>query len=180
MSDLSQAIAFASRLYRQRAGTAYAGYIKRDPMARLELRPGRVNPYAIDLLGMPDADSAEFARYGAVIGGALDGIKSPRHAAQLQVSNAALDRLFGNLIPSCAGVSRRTTSSAAWSRPKAIRSRRARSCRCAHCCSSQGSRPRSRTGTVQRRNATIIRGPMRIPVTAGAARAPHVPVPAGG
>jgi P450-derived glycosyltransferase activator len=47
MSDLGQAISFASGLYRQRAGTVYAGYVRRDPMARLTLRPGRDDPYAI-------------------------------------------------------------------------------------------------------------------------------------
>jgi P450-derived glycosyltransferase activator len=215
MSDIGQAIAFASRLYGQRAGTAYAGYVKRDPLALLRLRPGRANPYPVydrirtggrlvptplgnwmsashavcgevlrnrrfgvrpadsaagpdefdlsflemnppdhtrlrrlaqpafspravagyhdliertvgdlldqaraaggfdlvsafaaplpiavitGLLGIPDADFDEFARYGAVIGSALDGITSLRHARQLQASSAALERLFGNLF----------------------------------------------------------------------------------
>src|ERR1700735_4853990 len=47
MSDLGQAIAFACRLYRRRAGIAYAGYIRRDPVALLSLRPGRDDPYVI-------------------------------------------------------------------------------------------------------------------------------------
>ena len=216
MSDVGQAIAFASRLYGQRASTAYAGYVRRDPLALLRLRPGRADPYPLydriraggrlvptplgnwvsashsvcdevlrnrrlgvrpadsatagpdefdlsflemnppdhtrlrrlalpafspravagyqdriertvndlldgasaagsfdlvtafaaplpiavitDLLGIPDADSREFARYGAVIGSALDGITSLRHARQLQASSAALERLFGNLF----------------------------------------------------------------------------------
>src|SRR6516225_4694602 len=45
MSNAGQAIAFASRLYGQRAGTAYAGYVRRDPLALLRLRPGRADPY---------------------------------------------------------------------------------------------------------------------------------------
>ena len=39
-----------------------------------------------DLLGVPDAKADDFARYGATIGSALDGIRSMRHAAQLQAS----------------------------------------------------------------------------------------------
>ena len=227
--DLRQATAFGARLYRQRAGVAYAGHLKRDPMALLQLRPGRDNPYAIydriraggtlvptrlgnwvtpshrvcksvlrdrrfgvtpidpaspgpaspgpgdpgpaeqsdfnlsflemnppdhsrlrrlgqpafspaavaayrgriettvgdlldraraagefdlvsafaaplpiavitDMLGIPDADASEFSRYGAVIGSALDGIRSLRHAGQLQASDAALRRLFESLF----------------------------------------------------------------------------------
>src|SRR5580698_10608863 len=197
MSDLTQTIAFASQLYREKAATAYAGYVRRDQLARLSLRPGRANPYPLyeqlrargplirtrlgewvttshrvcsavlrdrrfgqtpadeveasfltmnppdhtrlrriaapafspkavatyqpriekvvgdlldraaarpafdlvsefaaplpiavitDLLGIPDADAAEFARYGVVIGGAIDGIRSLRHAAQAQAA----------------------------------------------------------------------------------------------
>jgi cytochrome P450 len=47
MSELGQALSFASGLYRQRASVAYAGYVRRDPMARLSLRPGRDDPYSI-------------------------------------------------------------------------------------------------------------------------------------
>jgi cytochrome P450 len=217
MSDLGQVITFASGLYRQRAGVRYAGYVRRDPMALLGLRPGRVNPYPVyarlraggpltptrlgnwvstshrvcdavlrdrrfgvrlddeehpaapdgedlsflsmnppdhtrlrrlalpafspkavatyqtriertvgdlldrasaagqfdlvsgfaaplpiavitDLLGIPDSHSADFARYGTVIGSALDGIKSMRHARQLLASNSELEHLFGHLF----------------------------------------------------------------------------------
>ncbi|MGD0244583.1 MAG: cytochrome P450 [Streptosporangiaceae bacterium] len=38
---------FASGLYRERAGLAWAGYLQRDPMSLLKLRPGRENPYAV-------------------------------------------------------------------------------------------------------------------------------------
>jgi hypothetical protein len=47
MSDLGQAIRFASRLYRERTANLYAGYVRRDPMALVGLRPGRDNPYAL-------------------------------------------------------------------------------------------------------------------------------------
>src|SRR5882672_9315968 len=47
MTQLGQAISFAARLYRQRANIAYFGYLRRDPMALLQLRPGRVDPYTI-------------------------------------------------------------------------------------------------------------------------------------
>jgi cytochrome P450 len=215
MSQLGQAIAFASRLYRDRAGVFGAGYLRRDPMALLQLRPGRVNPYAVydrlrergpltptrlgnwvstshrvcdcvlrdrrfgarpedqpagpdefdlsflgmnppdhsrlrrlalpafspravatyqgriertvgdlldqaeaagrfdlvsgfaaplpiavitNLLGIPDSSSADFARHGMVFGSALDGIKSMRHARQLQASDVELEQLFENLF----------------------------------------------------------------------------------
>ncbi len=51
-----------------------------------------------DLLGVPDADAAAFAQYGAVIGSALDGIQSLRHASQLQANGVKLQALFENLF----------------------------------------------------------------------------------
>jgi P450-derived glycosyltransferase activator len=214
MSEAGRAAAFTVGLYRARAGTAYAGYVTRDPMALLQLRPGRADPYQIyerirdrgplsptrmgnwvtashrvcdsvlrnrrlgvgaldgagpddfnlsflemnppdhtrlrrlampafspravasyrgriertvgalldtagasgefdlvsefaaplpiavitDLLGVPDADAREFSSYGAVIASALDGIRSLRHARQLQANDASLRRLFENLF----------------------------------------------------------------------------------
>ena len=217
MSQLSQVIRFASGLYRQRAGVAWNGYLRRDPMALLQLQPGRVDPYAVygrlraggpltptrlgnwvstshrvcdsvlrdrrfgaspaadgepagpdafdlsflemnppdhsrlrrlampafspkavagyagriertagdlldaasaagrfdlvsgfaaplpiavitDLLGIPDSHSVDFARHGMLIGGALDGIRSLRHAGQLQASNQQLTLLFEQLF----------------------------------------------------------------------------------
>jgi hypothetical protein len=44
MSDLGVAARFAGALYRQRAGTLVSGYLRRDPLARLALRPGRTDP----------------------------------------------------------------------------------------------------------------------------------------
>ncbi|HEY7045174.1 MAG TPA: cytochrome P450 [Nocardioidaceae bacterium] len=51
-----------------------------------------------DLLGIPDARATEFARYGATIGSALDGIKSMRHASALMAANRELEKLFGDLF----------------------------------------------------------------------------------
>jgi cytochrome P450 len=215
MSDLHKAASFAAGLYRERARVLLAGYVQRDQVALLALRPGRTNPYAVydrirargtivptrmgnwatpshrvcsavlrdrrfgvrlddeplgpdeldmsllsmnppdhtrlrrliqpafspkivagyasriertvgglldaaaaagefdlisdfaavlpiavitDLLGIPDADSAYFARIGAIIGSAIGGIRSLRHAARLQESADALDRLFADLF----------------------------------------------------------------------------------
>ncbi|MGH3277366.1 MAG: cytochrome P450 [Streptosporangiaceae bacterium] len=47
MSNLGPAIRFASSLYRERAGIAFAGYAQRDPVSLLSLRPGRSSPYPI-------------------------------------------------------------------------------------------------------------------------------------
>jgi P450-derived glycosyltransferase activator len=47
MSQLAQAFRFAKGLYGQNAAIAYAGYVKRDPLALLAMRPGRDDPYAI-------------------------------------------------------------------------------------------------------------------------------------
>ena len=217
MSDIGQAARFAARLYRGRATIGYAGYVRRDPMALLQLRPGHADPYPIyerirergtlvptrlgnwmtashrvcdsvlrnrrlgvrpeggsapseaegfdlsflemnppdhtrlrrlalpafspkagasyrdrvestvgglldraaaagrfdlmpqfaaplpiavitDLLGVPDADCGEFARYGAAVGSALDGIKSLRHARVLMANGIRLQRLFEELF----------------------------------------------------------------------------------
>ncbi|PZS31285.1 MAG: cytochrome P450 [Pseudonocardiales bacterium] len=51
-----------------------------------------------DLLGIPNADAADFARYGATIGSALDGVKSLSHARALMAANAALERLFADVF----------------------------------------------------------------------------------
>jgi hypothetical protein len=47
LRQLSLAARFASGLYRERARIAAAGYLRRDPMSLLRLRPGRENPYAV-------------------------------------------------------------------------------------------------------------------------------------
>lgn len=214
MSELTSTVAFITQLYREKAGTAYAGYVRRDPVARLSLRPGRADPYPLyeelrargtltparqgswattshrlcstvlrdrrfavampapdqppdmelsflgknppahtrlrrivapafspkavatytarieqvagalldqvaagaefdlvsafaaplpiavitALLGVPDSDAATFTRYGVLIGGALDGIRSVRHAVALQAAQTELSQLFENLF----------------------------------------------------------------------------------
>ena len=47
MSAVTDAARFAAALAVQKATTAWVGYARRDPMARLTLRPGRVDPYAV-------------------------------------------------------------------------------------------------------------------------------------
>jgi P450-derived glycosyltransferase activator len=51
-----------------------------------------------DLLGVPDADAVKFSRLGAVIGSALDGIQSLRHASRLNAANTELAKLFEDLF----------------------------------------------------------------------------------
>jgi cytochrome P450 len=51
-----------------------------------------------DLLGVPDADAAEFSAVGTVIGSALSGIRSLRHAAQLKAADESLRTLFSSLF----------------------------------------------------------------------------------
>lgn len=51
-----------------------------------------------DLLGVPDADTAAFSRYGAAIGSALAGIRSLRHAREVMAANRALEQLFLDLF----------------------------------------------------------------------------------
>jgi P450-derived glycosyltransferase activator len=214
MSDLTRTVAFAGQLYRRKAARAYAGYVRRDPLSLLSLRPGRADPYPLyerlrgqgtltptrlgnwattshrvcsavlrdrrfgvapedsaepdelelsflgknppdhtrlrriatpafspkavatytprieqvagelldeavrkgefdlvsafaaplpiavitTLLGVPESDTATFTRYGVLIGGALDGIRSLRHAARLQAADNELGQLFESLF----------------------------------------------------------------------------------
>jgi hypothetical protein len=51
-----------------------------------------------DLLGVPTAHADQFARWGATIGTALDGVKGVRHLAALMRANAGLERLFTELF----------------------------------------------------------------------------------
>ena len=50
------------------------------------------------MLGIPDADAATFQRYGTAIGGAIDGVRSVRHARELIRANLELERLFEALF----------------------------------------------------------------------------------
>ncbi|GIG56083.1 cytochrome P450 [Longispora fulva] len=69
---------------------------------RFDLTAGFAAPLPIavitELLGIPDADTATFTRYGAVIGGALDGIHSLRQAGRLATADAELRVLLDGLF----------------------------------------------------------------------------------
>ncbi len=51
-----------------------------------------------ELLGVPVGDSAEFARHGATIGGALSGIQSVAHLARLVQADRRLAAIFGEVL----------------------------------------------------------------------------------
>lgn len=51
-----------------------------------------------ELLGIPDADAGEFARYGQVIGSALGGITSLRHARAVMAADRDLDRILERAV----------------------------------------------------------------------------------
>lgn len=50
------------------------------------------------LLGLPPVEAGELSRHGAVLGGALDGIRSPAQLRRMRESAAKLDALFTDLI----------------------------------------------------------------------------------
>jgi P450-derived glycosyltransferase activator len=83
MADLRATVTFASALYRRRLDIAYHGYLRRDPMSRLHLGPGRDNPYAI---------YETIRARGTLVPGRLVHWVTPSH----RVCNAVLrDRHFG-------------------------------------------------------------------------------------
>jgi cytochrome P450 len=87
MSELGDAAKFGIDLYRRRADTALAAYVRRDKLARLQLRPGRVNPYAI---------YTEIRAEGVILPTRTGGLVTPSH----RVCNAVLrDRRFGTKPP---------------------------------------------------------------------------------
>jgi cytochrome P450 len=51
-----------------------------------------------DLLGVPTAHVDDFARWGATIGTALDGVKGVRHLRALMQANAGLEKMFQELF----------------------------------------------------------------------------------
>ena len=63
-----------------------------------DLVAGLASPLPIavitDLLGIPDANSAEFARHGATLGSALAGVQSVAHVVRLIEANRQLTRLM--------------------------------------------------------------------------------------
>ena len=89
--------------YRGRIESTVTGLLDRAAAAgEFDLVPKFAAPLPIavitDLLGVPDADAGDFARYGAAIGSALDGIKSLRHAAELMANGVKLHELFEDLF----------------------------------------------------------------------------------
>ncbi len=89
--------------YRGRIERTVAGLLDRAAAAgEFDLVPAFAAPLPIavitDLLGVPDANAEDFARYGAAIGSALDGIKSLRHAAELIANQVKLQKLFEDLF----------------------------------------------------------------------------------
>jgi cytochrome P450 len=67
-----------------------------------DLVAGLASPLPIavitDLLGVPDANSAAFARYGATIGSALAGPQSLAHVARLIEAHRQLDRVLAQVF----------------------------------------------------------------------------------
>ncbi|UVS82312.1 cytochrome P450 [Actinokineospora sp. UTMC 2448] len=51
-----------------------------------------------DLMGIPDVDAARFTHYGRVLGGALDGVRTLRHARALRTATSSLREMFTALI----------------------------------------------------------------------------------
>lgn len=51
-----------------------------------------------ELLGIPDADAERFARYGRVVGGALDGVRTPFQVRALRDTTRDLNELFAELV----------------------------------------------------------------------------------
>jgi len=87
MSELGAAAAFAAELYRYRAQTALDAYVRRNKLALLQMRPGRVNPYAI---------YGQLRTAGTIFPGRYGGLATPSH----RVCNTVLrDRRFGARPP---------------------------------------------------------------------------------
>ena len=51
-----------------------------------------------DLLGLPDADTAAFEKYGETMASALDGITSLAHARRMMIADTKLERIFDRLF----------------------------------------------------------------------------------
>ena len=51
-----------------------------------------------ELLDLPAVDTRRLAEHGAVLGGSLDGVRSPKHLRRMRESAAALDALFAEVI----------------------------------------------------------------------------------
>lgn len=73
-----------------------------DARGELDLIEAFASPLPIavisDLLGVPDADTAAFSRYGAALGSALAGLRSMRHARDVFAADRAIEKLFLDLF----------------------------------------------------------------------------------
>ncbi len=69
---------------------------------RWDLMSGYSAPLPIavitDLLGISAYDEPAFLRYGKAVAGALDGVRSPKHAAELVRATSSLDAMFTRLF----------------------------------------------------------------------------------
>ena len=93
-----------------------------------------------DLLGLPDADTAAFERYGETMASALDGISSLGHARRLMIADSKLERIFDRLFELRAREPRDDLVSTSWPPATTTGSRPRSSSRCARCCWSPASR----------------------------------------
>jgi cytochrome P450 len=82
MSQLRDVARFAAQLYGAHAGVAWRGHVRRSPLARLELRAGRTDPYPL----------YDRLRSQALVPTALGNWASARHDVCSQVLR---DRRFG-------------------------------------------------------------------------------------
>lgn len=74
--------------------------VRRDEPWDLMRRFSAPLPIAVisDLLGIPAYDEPAFLRYGEAVAGALDGVRSPRHAAELVRASTRLTAMFTRLF----------------------------------------------------------------------------------
>lgn len=74
--------------------------LRRD--GRVDLMAGLAAPFPIavisDVLGVPEADAARFREIGAVVGQALDGVRTLRQADRLRAAGLELQDLFARLL----------------------------------------------------------------------------------
>jgi cytochrome P450 len=88
---------------RDRIGAVVDGLLDAVPAAGpFDLVAGLASPLPIavitDLLGVPDINSAAFARYGATIGSALAGPQSVAHVVRLVEANRQLNRVLAQVF----------------------------------------------------------------------------------
>ena len=89
--------------YRPRIEKVVDDLLTRNPAdGPWDLVAGLASPLPIavitDLLGVPDANSAAFARYGATIGSALAGPQSVAHVARLIEADRQLKRVLSQVF----------------------------------------------------------------------------------